>query len=253
MYEIKLTRHWPGALAIAALLFGAVTALRAEPALIPHTAEYKVRISVLGGRLTTSFQGTSDGFTAESHIEATGMSRILAHGEIRERSWFRQTDSGIRPSRYLSSDTLSKDGTDVDLNFDWDEQQVTGEIGGEDFRTDIDGILHDRVSLQYALMYDLMNGDYSDQYSLQDAEELKLLTVKSLGTKKIDVPFGKFEAIGLQHRAGNSSRVTTLWFARELGFLPVMIEQHRKGKLQVRAELKNYVPLEVAVTDAGAE
>jgi hypothetical protein len=208
----------------------------------PHSAEYKIKISVLGGRLTTRFERSDNGFTAKSVIKATGMSRVFAHGEIREQSWFAENGDKIRPSRYLSSDSLSKNGTDVDLEFNWSEQLVSGTIGGEEFQTDIDGALHDRVSLQYALMLDLINGNYDDTYSLQDAEELKLLSVTSVGIKTVKVPYGTFEATGLQHRAGTSSRVTTMWFAKELGYLPVMIEQHRKGKLKVRAVLSSYLP-----------
>ena len=227
---------------LALLLFAGARSAEAE--LVPHTAEYKIKISVLGGKLNTRFERTDDGYTAESVIRATGISRLIAGGEIRERSWFSQADSGIRPIHYLSSDSISKRGTDVDLTFQWDDSLVTGTIGGEDFSTAIENELHDRVSLQYALMDELMNGGYSDTYYLQDAEELKILAVRNMGTESVKVPYGQFEAIGLQHRAGTSSRVTTLWFAKELGYLPVMIEQHRKGKLQVRAVLTDYVPNE---------
>lgn len=227
-----------------ALLLTALPHAMAAPGLIPHVAEYKIKISVLGGRLNTRLEKTDDGYVAESVIKATGMSRIIAHGEIRESSWFYENGDGIRPSRFLSNDTLSKGDPQADLTFDWDQLSVTGVIDGEDFQTDIDGELHDRVSLQYALMLDLLNSVYHDEYSLQDAEELKLLSVTNLGNKSIKVPFGTFEAIGLQHQAGNSTRVTSLWLARDLNYLPVMIEQHRKGKLQVRATLANYVPFE---------
>jgi hypothetical protein len=37
-----------------------------------------------------------------------------------------------------------------------------------------------------------------------------------------------------------SSRVTTLWCVPELEYLPVIIEQHRKGKLNLRAVLASY-------------
>lgn len=247
-------RNYPvnSLLAIALVLF-VLPSAQAEIKLTPHTAEYKVKISVLGGRLTTRFDASGNEYTANSLIEATGLARVIAHGEIREQSWFTQTSDGIRPNRYLSSDSLSKGGTDVELAFDWDRHEITGVIGGEDFHSDINGVLHDRVSLQYALMYDLLKGDYSDEYSLQDAEKLKLLSVTALGTKDVKVPFGKFEAIGLQHRAGNSTRVTTLWFAKELDYLPVLIEQHRKGKLQVRAVLTEYVPLDQVATGASAQ
>jgi hypothetical protein len=66
--------------------------------------------------------------------------------------------------------------------------------------------------------------------------------VRKIGVRKVDVPAGKFEVIGIQHQAEGSRRVTTLWCAEELDYLPVIIEQHRKGKLRVRATLNKYSP-----------
>ena len=40
----------------------------AGPALTPHSAEYIIKISVLGGKLNTQFQITEDGYVAESVI-----------------------------------------------------------------------------------------------------------------------------------------------------------------------------------------
>ncbi|MCH8944992.1 MAG: hypothetical protein IH910_09435 [Proteobacteria bacterium] len=53
---------------------------------------------------------------------------------------------------------------------------------------------------------------------------------------------GSYEAVGIQHQAEGSSRITTLWCVEELGYLPVVIEQHRKGKLKFRASLQKYTP-----------
>jgi len=92
-------------------------------------------------------------------------------------------------------------------------------------------------------MVDLMAGIERGEYALQDAERLKLLSIKNIGSRTVKVPFGRFEVIGIQHQAQNSSRVTTLWCAEELGFLPVIIEQHRKGKRKMRALLTSYTPL----------
>jgi hypothetical protein len=89
-------------------------------------------------------------------------------------------------------------------------------------------------------MNDLMNGVHRDNYLLQDAEELKPLSITNLGTKPVQVPFGDFEAVGIQHQRPESSRVTTLWCVEELGYLPVIIEQRRNGKLQLRAVLTDY-------------
>ena len=216
----------------------------ANEALQPHTAEYKVKISVLGGRLTTRLDRLPAGYRAESAIEATGMSRIIARGAIRENSEFVESPGGLRPDIFRSDDSLTRDKEKVDFVFDWDASEVTGTINGEYFHAPLDGIVHDRVSLQYGLMHDLVNGIHRSEYSLQDAEKFKPLSISNIGTKRVKVPFGEFDAMGIRHQVEGSSRMTTLWLAEELGFLPVVIEQHRKGKLQVRAVLANYTPTE---------
>ena len=128
----------------------------------------------------------------------------------------------------------------VDLDFNWHSREVTGLIDGEDFQAALHGEVHDRVSLQYGLMYDLLSGGEHAEYFLQDAEELKQLSISDLGTKAVKVPYGRFNAIGIQHQRLGSSRLTTLWCVEELGYLPVVIEQHRKGKLRLRAVLTKY-------------
>jgi len=226
-----------------ALLLAAVSAARADVSLTPHSAEYKVKISVLGGRLSTHLQALEDGYRAESAIEATGMSKIVAHGSIRESSTFRLAEDGLRPERFVSADTLTSDAETVDLGFDWEAGVASGVIDGADFSTPLEGPVLDRVSLQYGLMHDLLNGVERETYFLQDAEKLKELSISNIGVQTMKVPFGAFEAVGIQHQAGNSSRITTLWCAKELGYLPVVIEQHRKGKLRMRAVLTDYQPL----------
>jgi hypothetical protein len=51
---------------------------------------------------------------------------------------------------------------------------------------------------------------------------------------------GTYEVVGIQHQKEGSSRVTTLWCAPELGYLPIVIEQHRKKKRNFRATLTKY-------------
>lgn len=245
----RLNRQVSTILLILGLVAPALPAL-AGPNLTPHVAEYKVRISVLGGKLRTQFETTENGYYAESVIEATGMSRLLAGGSIREKSWFSERDGKILPIQYRSTDTISRDHDIVDLDFNWNAQEVTGLINGQDFQAVLDGEVHDRVSLQYGLMYDMLNGGEREKYLLQDADELKPLLITNVGTKAVNVPYGKFDAIGIRHQREGSSRVTTLWCVEKLGYLPVIIEQHRKGKLRLRAVLTKYQPIIESVADS---
>ena len=212
-------------------------------ALQPHTAEYKVKISVLGGQLKTELKETSDGYVATHVVRATGMSRMLSGGLISDRSEFDAAEDGVRPTRFLSRDTLSRDKTNAAINFDWESGEARGTVNGEETAATMEDLAHDRVSIQYELMFDLINGEPSAQYLLYDVDEIKTVNVRRIGSRKVKVPAGEFTAVGIQHQAVNSKRITTMWCVKELDYLPVIIEQHRKGKLKLRATLKNYKPI----------
>ena len=215
----------------------------AEQALTPYSAEYKVKISVLSGRLTTELRPLADGYEAVHVIEPQGLASMLKDGEISEQSRFSAQDDGIKATWYRSEDSLSSDATRAEVTFDWSANELSGTVNDEDVRIALDGIVHDRVAIQYQLMHDLLNGGPDDRYILFDIDEFKTLIVRNIGERSISTPAGDFQAVGIQHQAENSSRTTTLWCVEELGYLPVLIEQHRKGKLRMRAELKTYAEL----------
>jgi len=210
--------------------------------LAPHMAEYNIRISVVGGRLKTALSQTDNGYKAEHVIEPTGMSRLVAHGEITESSEFAVGPDGLQPIAYRSDDTLSRDKIHADIQFDWTSNRASGTVNGAAFEAELAGFSHDRISIQYQLMQDLLNDTPGEQYRMFEVDKQKVLNIHNVGSKTVKVPAGTFSAIGIQHQAANSSRVTTLWCVKELGYLPVIIEQHRKGKLRVKATLRNYTP-----------
>lgn len=215
----------------------------AEPSLTPHKASYNVKVSVVGGELTTQLSRNENGRYVATHtIRPTGMSRMLARGKITETSEFYSAEDGVRPDKYMSVDTLSRDKENVDIQFDWHSGEARGTVNDVFVVSAMDDVAHDRVSIQYELMHDLINGAPNDEYVLFDIDRLKIVNVQNVGSKTIKTPAGKFEAVGIRHQTANSKRTTTLWCVEELDYLPVLIEQHKKGKLRVRAVLRKYTP-----------
>jgi len=225
------------------LVASLLSTANAAQSLTPYLAEYKVKISILSGKLTTEFRRTATGYSATSTIEPAGLANVFLNGSIEESSTFSVTDSGVVPALYRSMDTLTKDQKEMNFSFDWDRREVAGTIGEAHYVIPLEGPVHDRVTIQYELMYELMNGAPADNYVMLNEEELRPIVVTNIGKKQVKVPFGKFEAVGIQHRTEDSARVSTLWCVEELGFLPVIIEQHRDGKLRARAVLNEYAPI----------
>ena len=213
----------------------------AETSLTPHTAQYKVKISIVSGQLNTELRKTADGYVANHVIKPTGMSKLITRGTMDVTSTFSSESDGMKPIRFQSVDTIRKE-PDVDLTFDWTTNEVSGTVGEENVLLQLDGIAHDSVSIQYELMHDLLNGDPDEHYVLFDVDKMRIANISIAGEKRIKTKAGTFTAIGIQHQKVGSSRIMTLWCVEELDYLPVIIEQHRKGKLKFRATLVKYTP-----------
>jgi hypothetical protein len=209
--------------------------------LTPHRAEYKVKISIVSGQLNTELRAIDSGYIANHRIKPVGISRILTRGTMRVSSEFITGTDGVMPVKFREVDTI-KDDPEVRLSFDWTTNVASGTVGKEDVSIQLDGVSHDNVSIQYALMHDLLNGQPKETYVLFDVDKMRVAHVRNIGTKKVKTKAGSYEVVGIQHRKEGSSRVTTLWCAPELDYLPVIIEQHRNKKLKFRATLTKYVP-----------
>ena len=246
---MRVRRRWNKLLTSPSVWVAAITVLwaphnaAAVESLTPYQAEYKVKILVLSGKLFAEVRETDDGFMAHSIVQASGIARLFVNGTIEESAWFSTGDQGVIPDKYQSVDQISSDPKEMNFQFDWGQGQVSGTINDEEHVIELDGLVHDRVSIQYELMLDLLNNEPSTNYILLNEDELRPIFVTNIGEKDIKVPYGKFRAVGIQHSNEEKSRVTVLWCVAELGYLPILIEQYNDGKRRVRAELKHYTPI----------
>lgn len=212
----------------------------AEITLVPHHAIYKVKIRVLGGEMRSGLEISGPDYRVASEVSPKGIARLITRGTIRENSHFSIVNGHVRPTLYSSSDTLSKNGHEIQMTFNWDANVAVGDRDGLPYEASLEDNVIDRASLQYTLMYDLSNNQLQAEYILIEADGLKRLAVTTKGRKSVDVPYGQYNVIGISHRAESSSRETTLWCAPTLGYLPVVIEQHRNGKMLGKIVLVDY-------------
>lgn len=224
-------------MAATAVLLALSTAGAGE--LTPHRAEYKVKISVVSGQLNTELRATDTGYDATHVIKPTGISRMITRGTMNVSSVFTTAPDGVKPVRFHEIDTI-RDEPETQVSFDWTTNQASGTVGEDEVTLQLEGISHDNVSIQYQLMHDLKYDTPRATYVLFDVDKMRVADVRNIGTKTVKTKAGEYEVVGIQHQKIGSKRVTTLWCAPELDYLPVVIEQHRKKKLNFRATLTNY-------------
>lgn len=212
----------------------------AELELPQFSARYKVKISVLRGELQMSLTKADDQYTAIWTVVPRGLARILVSGSFRDQADFAIVEGAIKPVHFESTDTFAGNDKNLAMDFDYAEKRAIGIRNGDPFELAMDGPGFDRLSLQYALMLGLMRDYRPESFMVFDDAETKTFSIAYRGPATIAVPYGKLAVQQVQHQTESSGRVTTLWCAESLNYLPIRIEQHRDGKLSMRADLVEY-------------
>lgn len=172
-----------------------------------------------------------------STTKATGMFAMFFNGKITERSIWEYHEGRARPMQYSYKDTNEKKKRDVSLTFDWENKTVTNTINGEPWDMEITPDTQDKLIYQINIMFSLLADNDLKKMNINVADGGKLKNHEIIIQKKetIETPAGKYETIRINRDDGK--RVTTLWCAPSLDYLPVRIEHYKKGDTKVNAYL----------------
>jgi len=96
---------------------------------------------------------------------------------------------------------------------------------------------HDPFSAILAIMQGFSTGrDQVEFPGINEKGEPDPLRFERTGRVRIQVPLGTFDTLRVR-RVRDDKRTTVTWLAPKLGWIPVQIEQRKKGKLVARMQL----------------
>ncbi len=171
----------------------------------------------------------------ESITRPIGIGRILASGQVVERSEWQFKDGKLLPIKYTYFDSSSDKDRNVNIQFNWDNKTITNIINGEPWKMTLEDDTQDKLLYQVRLMHDLSMGIKTLNYPVADGGKLKYYNLEIIGNEAIKTDFGKFDTLRI--RRIHSKRVTTFWCAKSLNYLPVRIEQRYDNNPAVTATL----------------
>lgn len=221
------------------VLFGPV-AKTAE--LAPFTANFEVVFRGLNAG-TSSLELSRENGGAWRYVsrnQARGLFRLALPGEIRQVSLFTLTDGRVRPLRYTADDGTDSTDRDIDLNFDWTAGRVRGTAEKNRVDLPIQYGLQDGMSVQVALMQALAQGESPRGFKLIDKDEIKEYVYAAENPVRLRTTLGELDTVVWSSHRPNSNRVTRVWYAPSLGFLPVQAERRKGDKLEWSMRLKTY-------------
>jgi hypothetical protein len=230
----------PLKLVIALITFAALTlpaygAVTPEPYIATYAVSYR-GFSV--GELRFELRSEEpERFVLEVQASPHLLARIFVGRKALERSVMQIDAEGVRPLSWFVEDGKSGNRKDGELDYDWDKGRVSGIVEGKQLVLPTEAGLQDRTSLQVAVMTKLLRGEEPGAISVLDSDRVRHYSYDRLGVERIRTEAGEFETVLYVSTRIGSSRLSRVWHAPSLGYIPVRAEQRRNGKVETVMEL----------------
>lgn len=219
-----------------ALVFSS-TASRAAAATVPQpfVATYAVTFRGLSGgtlRMELRPDPQPGRYVFETRANPSTLARLFVSRDAIERSVLEVTAEGMRPLSWFADDAKSSADGDGNLQFDWTAQRITGEAKGKTVALSTEPGLQDRMSMQVGVMSALLQGKEPGTIAMINDDTIKHYAYTRSGTATLDTTLGKIDTVIYESTRPGSNRLSRMWHAPSLDYLPVRLEQVRKGKVE---------------------
>ena len=198
--------------------------------------------------MTRKLYPKGDGsYVYESKSKSIGYARWFTKSTLTERSEWRYENQQLRPLIYSYDRTGdSKKERHLKLIFDWQSRRITDITNKEPWKLVLTNGTQDKLLYQLALVNDLQQGKRTKlEYNVADDGTAKITTFEIVGEERIQTALGEFDTLKLQT---SGTRTTTLWCAKKLNYLPVLIEQHdERGSALLKLVNLSGIPVPIPV------
>jgi hypothetical protein len=188
---------------------------------------------------TLQLQRQDDGkWIYRSKSEPRGIGRMFSERPIQE-SVLEVTDEGVQPLSYKADDGTSSTKRDANVQFDWEHKRVTGVYEDNKIDMPIPPGIQDDLSVQIALMVELLRGHTPDKFVLLSGNSVREYRYSRDGEETLKTPMGDIQTIIYRSEKQYSPRVTRFWCAPSLGYIPLRVQQKRKDDVEWTMEVQS--------------
>ena len=219
------------AAACAALLLGHAAAAQTLPERFDATYVLSAQGIDIGETRWTLRPHTGGRYVYESSSEAIGIARLLRDERIHERSEWRLAEGGgVQPLHYSYRRSGGKRDRVVDVEFDWSGGQVRNTLNGHSWSMSLESGMLDKLVYLLELMHDLSGSFQQARYAVADGGKVKTYVMTRVGEARVDTVMGSLDTVIVERRREGDERVTRIWCAPRLRFLPVKVEHLERGE-----------------------
>lgn len=208
----------------------------AEAITRPYRASYILsRRGTERGEATRILEKTSDD---EWRYYTSSRARILILSDRRENeTLFHLADGRVKPSFF----DYSREGTGSNqylrVRFDYENEQVISE-GEDPLEVEWHPELLDPNAVLHQLQIDVAGDNDSWTYPLVDERgNYRDYEFARTGNERVETPYGTFDTVQVERVRDHDRRQTLFWFAPELNYTLVQMQQIEEGSEQLRIQL----------------
>jgi hypothetical protein len=152
-------------------------------------------------------------------------------------SSLRVTDKGVQPLSFKAEG--GGDNHDADVKFDWSAGRVACVYEGSAVDLPLKPGVQDDLSVQIAMMVELLHGRTPEQLSMIDKNSWREYRYQREGAETIATPLGQIDTIIYSSQHPGSPRVTRFWCAPSLGYVPMRVEQKRLDSVEWTMDIRS--------------
>jgi hypothetical protein len=142
-------------------------------------------------------------------------------------------DGQFLPTEYERRTKILFAKEDVDWDFDWGSNTVTGVVDKKDYRHTLNQTVHDPMSYQIPLRIGLMNGETKFNYSYLRWNRPNDLSFEVIGEELLQLESGRVHTLILkQTKQVKANEKKLIWVAKDYDFIPVRFTTFRKDKIR---------------------
>jgi hypothetical protein len=204
----------------------------ANEVLKPFSAVFSVQRNVLSlGKLTLTFNLDSDsGYTYTAHTRPGLLAGLFSRHEVIEQSSGHLATGQIIPGHYTYLDR-DEESENSEVRFNWPQLNANTTSQGITWSQEITAGTQDKLSQQLQVRLHLAQKKRQISYQVADGGKLKTYQFEVDGEETIETPYGQHRCLRVKRSKESNYVDYTIWFAPELGFLPIKIERTQGGRL----------------------
>lgn len=164
---------------------------------------------------------------------------LLASNQVQEQARGEIRNGQVHPTQYAQQADTGGENRDIQLRFDRSAGQVKARNNAEQAIVPLSPGVTDPLSLHLTVMWDLERNQLPEQYALIDGTRLRAYQIRKEGEETLKTTLGELHTVRVSQTQSGGNRITTFWFATDLQYLPVRITRLKKGREDLRLEIRS--------------